>query len=83
MSTDVDERERIPETFEGHKAKTAADIREIIKILESLATKVQEGNMKAFEQFWIEGGTEEGDAKIDAIRQMIILRYVFREEAIA
>jgi hypothetical protein len=83
MSTDVDQRERIPETFEGHKAKTVADIREVIKLLEALATRVQEGDMKAFEKFWIEGGTEEGDAKIDAIRQMLILRYVCREESLA
>ena len=81
MSTESTERERAPVTFQEHKDKTVADIREIVKLLESLASKVQDGDMGAFERFWIEGGTEEGDAKIDAIREMMILRYVCRLEA--
>ena len=38
--------------------------------------------MQAFERFWIEGGTEEGDAKIEAIREYMVIRYLYRYEAV-
>ena len=38
--------------------------------------------MKKWEEFWYAGGTEEGDAKIFAIREMLVLRFAYREESI-
>lgn len=70
-------------TFADHKAKTAKDIEAIIVELQKLTTEVLEGNMQAFEEFWCAGGTEEADAKIIAIRELLLLRYFHRQELIA
>jgi hypothetical protein len=69
-------------TFNEHKDRTASDCEEIAKLLTEIAAKAREGNMQAFEQFWIEGGTEEGDAKINAVRELIVLRYAHRADLI-
>ena len=50
------------------------------KVLTNLAKDVRAGNLRAFEEFWIEGGTEEGDAEIIALRELTILRYFYREK---
>lgn len=68
-------------SFSEHKETTAADCEAIAKAILEVAAKVREGNMAAFEEFWIEGGTEEGDAKINAHREMAVLRYACRKEA--
>jgi hypothetical protein len=65
-------------TFAEHKNATAQDCEAIAETLKNLAAAVREGNMTAFEEFWIEGGTEEGDAKIKAMRELIIMRYLHR-----
>lgn len=70
-------------TFAEHKEITAKDCEEIARIMSQLATDVREGNLHAFEDMWITGGTEEGDAKIVAIREMLCLRYVHRQENIS
>ena len=67
-------------TFQEHKETTATDCEEIVKALTTLAAQVREGDMSAFEKFWIEGGTEEGDAKINSLRELLILRYAYRSE---
>lgn len=72
-----------PITFADHKEKTAADCESIAAILTDLAKQVRNGDVKAFEAFWFEGGTEEGDAKIIALREMVMLRYAAREERLA
>lgn len=69
-------------TFAHHREQTAKDCEQIAGIITKLATEVREGNMKAFEEFWWEGGTEEGDAKIQALRETLILRYAHREESL-
>lgn len=69
-------------TFAEHREQTAKDCEQIAEILQKLAARVREGDMKAYEHFWLEGGTEEGDAKILAIREMFILRYLYREEVL-
>jgi hypothetical protein len=69
-----------PITFAEHKERTAADCESVAKILTDLAKTIREGNVRAFEGMWIEGGTEEGDSKIASLREMMILRYMFREE---
>lgn len=69
-------------TFAEHREQTAKDCEQIAEIMTKLAADVREGNLKAFEAFWWEGGTEEGDAKICALREMLLLRYAFREESI-
>ncbi len=66
-------------TFAEHKEQTAADCEAVAKMTD-LAHRVREGDTKAFEAWWIEGGTEEGDPKVAAIREMLVLRYVSREE---
>lgn len=67
-------------SFIEHKKITCDDLRCLINILEDLIKEVEEGNIEAFERFWIEGGTEEGDAKIFTIREQLILRYFYRKE---
>jgi hypothetical protein len=69
-------------TFAEHKDQTAKDCEAIAKIMTDLAATCREGNMAAFEGMWLAGGTEEGDAKINALREMILLRYGFRAERI-
>lgn len=67
-------------TFSEHKEQTAKDIEEVAKMLTALAAQVREGDMDAFVKFWLQGGTEEGDPKIDAVHEMLILRYACRLE---
>ena len=69
-------------TFADHREQTAKDCEQIAEIITKLAADVREGNLKAFEAFWWEDGTEEGDAKICALRETLLLRYAFREESI-
>lgn len=69
--------------FDQHKEQTAKDCEQIAQSLNELAKAVREGNFLIFEQFWLKGGTEEGDAKIQAIREMIALRYLYRQENLA
>jgi len=71
-----------PITFAEHKEQTAKDCEELSKILLDLASKVREGNLEVFEQFWFTGGTEEGDAKIAAVREILMLRYQYRRECV-
>ncbi len=71
-----------PLTFAQHKEKTAEDCEGVAELLTELAKTVREGNLKAFEEFWWEGGTEEGDAKVLSIREIILLRYVGRQDAV-
>lgn len=67
-------------TFAQHKEKTAEDLEAVAAEFSKCASQVREGNMEAFEKFIIEGGTEEGDAKLDQHREMLIIRYVFRSD---
>jgi hypothetical protein len=67
-------------TFEQHKELTASDCEVIAAEITALAANVRRGDLKAFERFWIEGGTEEGDAKVNQLRELAILRYAYREE---
>lgn len=69
-------------TFAEHKERTAHDCEQVAELLKKLAAEVREGNMDAFEEFWWEGGTEEGDAKINALRENIIIRYVYRKSKV-
>jgi hypothetical protein len=69
-------------TFADHKEQTAKDLEYLIEMLTELAAEVREGNMKKWEEFWWAGGTEEGDAKIHHLREMLLLRYAHREESI-
>lgn len=76
------EADVIPQlTFAEHKEKTADDCKQLAKFIDEISEKVKEGNMNAFEEFFIEGGTEEGDAKIYELLERIILRYAVRSEA--
>ena len=74
--------EPICSTFAAHKEQTAKDLESLIEMLTQLAADVREGNLKKWEEFWYQGGTEEGDAKIFAIREMLVLRFAHREESI-
>jgi len=69
-------------TFAEHKEQTAKDCEAIADIMTKLAAACREGDMAQFEGMWLAGGTEEGDAKIAALREMIMLRYVFRLERV-
>lgn len=69
-------------TFQEHKEITIADLSAIQGLIEELKNRVAEGDMAAFEKFWIEGGTAEGDAKICSIRENLFMRYFYRAEQI-
>lgn len=69
-------------TFKEHKESTASDCEAVAKMLTDLAADIREGNFQAFERWWWEDGTEEGDPKIAEIRERLILRYVFRQEKV-
>lgn len=66
--------------FNAQKERTAEDIESVVAILQKQAADVRAGDMKAFEQWWIEGGTEEGDATVFKVRELLMLRYAHREE---
>lgn len=69
-----------PITFEEHKKATAEDCDAFAAMVAGVAKSVREGNMKAFETFFLEGGTEEGDAKMLELRERILLRYCVRHD---
>jgi hypothetical protein len=69
-------------TFAEHKEQTAKDCEAIADILVKTAAACREGDMGQFERMLIDGGTEEGDAKIAAIREIAVLRYMHRREYI-
>lgn len=70
-------------TFEEHKIKTAEDCEALAEIIKEVATKVREGNMDAYEKFFINGGTNEGDAKLNELWDRLNLRYGVRTEMVA
>ena len=70
-------------TFAEHRDKTVADLTAVAERMQELIENVKQGDMDAFEEFWIEGGTEEGDAKIFSIRELLVLRYYVRKESVA
>lgn len=69
--------------FNARKEAAASDCEQIAEEPKKLAASVRNGDMMAFEAFWISGGTEEGDAQIIAMREIIVLRYLHREEVSA
>ena len=69
-------------TFQEHKEWTANDCVHVANLLTEIAASVREGDFDAFEKFWWQGGTEEGDAKINALREMLVLRYGYRKDHI-
>lgn len=71
-----------PMTFQDHKETTAKDCEAIALQLTELAASVRQGDLRAFEAWWLEGGTEEGDAKILSIREIMILRYAHRNDSL-
>ena len=69
-------------TFAEHKEQTAKDCEAIANIITELAAACREGDMAKFEGMWLTGGTEEGDAGIVEMRELILLRYSYRAEHI-
>jgi hypothetical protein len=65
--------------FAQQKDITVADCEAIAKELNELIQKIKEGDLDAFVKFWIEGGTAEGDARINQIQEIIALRFIHRE----
>lgn len=78
----MDDNELDKMTFTKHVEQTIDDLNEFIKYIKTISDKVLEGDVRSFERFMIEGGTEEGDAKILQIRELLILRYMSRDELI-
>ena len=68
--------------FKEHKESTLEDLKEVQTIMNEVIAEVEQGNMKAFEAFWISGGTEEGDPKIAMLREILVLRYFHRDEQV-
>lgn len=69
-------------TFAEHKEKTADDCLAVAGLIKDVAEAVHNGNMTAFEQFFHSGGTEEGDAKLLAMVEILLLRYYHRDELV-
>ena len=69
-------------TFEEHKIKTAEDCEALAEIIKEIGTSVRAGNLDAYEKFFIEGGTKEGDAKINELLERLLLRFVVRKEMV-
>ena len=69
-------------TFTQHRDTTVSDLESVAAMLSELISHVKQGDMKAFERFWIEGGTEEGDARIFQVREILLLRYMVRDESV-
>lgn len=65
-------------TFQEHKEKTVEDLDALCEMIQEVKKSVSEGNMSAFETFFIEGGTPEGDAKISELNQRLVLRFIVR-----
>jgi len=66
--------------FAEFKEAAARDCEHIATMINQLAAAVREGDMAAFERFWCEGGTEEGDAKIAELSELVFLRHAVRKE---
>lgn len=69
-------------TFEEHKMKTAEDCDALAEMIKQVGTSVRAGNLDAYEKFFIEGGTEEGDSKINELMERLLLRFVVRREMV-
>jgi hypothetical protein len=69
-----------PMTFERHKETTADDLDAVVELLKQVSVAVRAGDLKAFERWWDEGGTEEDDATLFKVREMLLIRYYHREE---
>ncbi len=67
-------------TFAQRKEAAAADCEAVAKMLTDVAAEVRAGDIEAFERFWLDGGTEEGDAKVLEVRERLLLRYLFKHE---
>jgi hypothetical protein len=67
-------------TFAERKEQTAKDCEAFAGMVAEVAAAVRQGDLKAFERFFIEGGTEEGDAKVEELRERLVLRYVALHE---
>lgn len=81
LSVSTDELPSI--SFTEHRDSTAADIDAVIEQLQALATQVRDGDVSAFSRWWIEGGTEDGDATISRVRELLVIRFMYREQMVA
>lgn len=83
--TGMDETKAVlgPMAFVEHRDKIVEDLIAVREILDKLIEDVKVGDLAAFERFWIRGGTEEGDAKILYLRQLLVLRFVNRVKQVA
>lgn len=76
-----EESHEIPSyNFSWHKENTASDIEAIISTLQSLTVDTRDGDMDKFERFFIAGGTEDGDSRLNAIIETLVFRYINRKE---
>ena len=62
------------------KEQTAKDCEQLAEMLKKLADEVREGETDKFLDFFYEGGSEDGDATIFALRENILVRYFYRKE---
>lgn len=69
-------------SFEEHKEITAMDCESIAKDLMALAAKVRQGNLKAFEHWWLEAPPDREVPKCIHMQELIVLRYLHREERV-
>jgi len=70
-------------TFVEHRDKTVADLESVATMLGALIDEVKQGDVKAFDRFWIQGGTEEGDATIFRVREMLLGMWFAKKRLLA
>jgi hypothetical protein len=59
---------------------TANDMVSVADLIKTAADDVRAGDIDAFRRMFIEGGTEEGDARINYLRELLLCRFAHREE---
>lgn len=69
-----------PLTFQEHKEQTAKDLETIAKHFIDLAAAAREGDMDRVEATFLSDAGSEDTAKMQALREIFVLRYVHREE---
>lgn len=74
--------ETTPITFDEQKRRTAEDCDALSEMIKEVGASARQGNVDAFERFFIEGGTHEGDAKINELLDRLCLRYVVRKKMV-
>lgn len=59
---------------------TAADMVSVADLIKAASAEVKAGDIGAFTRMFVEGGTEECDARINYLHELLLCRFSHREE---